>query len=179
MEYTDITTRIEKYLPKFINAQGEIAAVLFLCIAKEIKKIYDELDNFKDDSLTGRGLLHSVKDNEIYFDSSLSFVEADLQAIVKQALEINSERGSEPGIVGDLNNFHRELYCEWEDITPEGVIHFDPVMDVTFSTDEYYALDLQKVIIVDYGDGIIPLSTQKKQIIEHKFTPIDTTVIFI
>lgn len=178
MEYTDITTRIEKYLPKFINAQGEIAAVLFLCIAKEIKKIYDELDNFKDDSLTGRGLLHSVKDNEIYFDSSLSFVEADLQAIVKQALEINSERGSESGILGDLNNLHREYDCAWEDITPEGVIYFDPIMDVTYSIDEYYALDLQKVIIIEQGDALVPLSTHKKQIIENKFTPIDTTVIF-
>jgi hypothetical protein len=179
MENIDITTRIEKYLPKFINAQGEIAVVLFLCIAKELKKIYDELESFKDDSLTGRGLLHTVKDNEIFFDSSQSFVEADLQAIVKQALEINNERGTESGIIGDLNNFCRELDCEWEDITPEGVIYFDPIIDVTYYTDEYYALDLQKVIIIDQGDGLISLSEQKKQVIRHKFIPIDTTVIFI
>lgn len=179
MEIVDITARIARYLPKFINPEGEISSKMFASIGEELKKIYDEIEALKNDDQTGRGLILNANDKQILFDTKEPFEEEELLKLVQDCLEINSQRGTETGLLNDLNILHREDACSWEDVTPAGDDIFHPVMDYTFYTDEYYGIDLYKVVVIDIGDGVRSLTEAEKRIIKEKFVPIDTTVIFI
>ncbi len=178
MEIVDITARIARYLPKFINPEGEISSKIFGTVASQLKAIYDEIEALKSDDRTGRGLILNANDKQIFFDLKEPYEEEKLLDLVETCLQVNEERATEAGLVNDLNNLHTEIDCDWEDITPAGDDIFHPVMDQTFYTDDWYGIDLHKVIVIEEGDGVRPLTAAQKDIIQRKFVPMDTTVIF-
>lgn len=179
MVVSDITARIARYLPKFVNPEAEVSSKIFATIAKELKKIYDEIEALKNDDQSGKGLLLAAKDRQIFYDTKEPFNDADILSLVNNSLGINGERATDSGILNDLNNLHREQYLEWQDLTPEGEDSFCPIMDVTFYPEEYYGIDMNKVIVIEEGDGVRPLNEVEKRIIEQKMVPTDATVIYI
>ncbi len=179
MVVSDITARIARYLPKFVNPEGEVSSKIFAVIGTQMKAIYDEIEKLKEDDQSGRGLLLRAGDSQIFFDTKEAYEDEKLLELVQDCLDINAERATETGLLNDLNNIHREEAMRWEDVTPEGSDIFCPVMDVTYYTGEYYGIDLQKMIIIDEGDGVRPLTDRQKRVIEQKLIPKDTTVIFV
>ncbi|GAB1348383.1 hypothetical protein MASR1M107_05950 [Ignavibacteriales bacterium] len=177
MTEAQIKEQIKKYLPAFIN-ENETLDALFLSIAKEFKKLYEESDNLENAPFTGRGLLLTCSEYGNFIDQEV-IDESLIKSRLENIFPILRSRGSEDAILSDLQSLHKEEYCDWENITPAGSDLFDVVMDLTYYTDEYYFLDIQKLIVIESGDGIRPLTDPEKELIKTSIIPSDTTVVFI
>ncbi|MCA0388463.1 MAG: hypothetical protein LCH52_08210 [Bacteroidetes bacterium] len=176
MTELQIRAQLKKYLPAFIDENGTLDAI-FLSVAKELKKLYDESDNLVNAPFTGRGLLLTCSEYGNFIGGEL-IDEGLINSRLENIFTILRSRGSEDTILSDLESLHNEEFCGWENITPPGNDLFGIVLDWTYYTDEYYFLDLHKLIVIDSGDGIVPLTDVEKNLIQTSIVPSDTTVIF-
>lgn len=160
MTEAQIKTLVVKYLPVFV-VENELFDSIVSAVAKTLETLSSAIETETD--WTGKGLKLNASENAILYHSDTA--EEDIQDMLENRYTINSERGTEQGIIEDITRITGEEYP---------VVNFYDYPDTAFLMgdvflgDNYRYLGTHKVIMTNQE-----ISQEDKQ----KIIPIDTKLI--